>query len=451
MNNDNANVMMLTPLQAALRSGLLSAGLLLGCAVLSFWAANTAMVVNGAPLRELVHHFWETHLKVNLGSRGIDMPLHAWVNDGLMAIFFFLVGLEIKREMLVGELASLKKAMLPAIAALGGMVGPALIYSAINLGGEGLRGWGIPMATDIAFAAGVIGLLGRRVHPSLGIFLVALAIVDDLGAVLVIAIFYTDTIRLEALLEGIALIGASSLLSFARVRSVLPYLMLALAAWLLFLESGVHATIVGVVFALTIPVKARRETPQFLARVQSLLERFGAADDAEQPRIVSSEQQQLVRRIEAECLYVEPPAQRIAYLLQPWCGLVIMPVFALANAGVTLEPGTGLGFLLHPVALGALLGLFLGKPLGIFLSSYAAVRYGLAELPAGMNWRNVVGLGFLGGIGFTMSLFVAQLAFGGAEGAVHLTEAKTGVLLASVCAAVVGSGWLLIAGKKTAE
>ena len=428
-------------LQRILHNGMFSAGLLLACTVLAFWAANTSMQVAGQPLSDIVHHFWETHLVVGFGSWRVDMTLHHWVNDGLMAIFFFLVGMEIKRELLVGELASLRKAMLPAVAAFGGMVVPALIYAIINFRGEGIHGWGIPMATDIAFAAGVLGLLGRRIHPNLAVFLVALAIVDDLGAVLVIAIFYTATIDLYSLAIGLGLIAVSAGLSLFRVRSAAPYLLIAVIVWFAFLKSGIHATIEGVLLALTIPVKSRYETPLFIERVGSLLGKFKDAEDFVNLRLVNTRQQELVRAIETECIHVEPPLQRIENKLHPWCALFIMPVFALANAGVHIDFSEGWGLLLEPITAGAALGLVLGKPLGIFLASYLAVKVGIAALPDGLDWIKLIGLGFLGGIGFTMSLFVAQLAF--SSNAAHLTEAKAGVLLASVFAAVIGCGILL--------
>lgn len=429
-------------LQRILHDGMFSAALLLACAVFSFWAANTSLVVFGAPLYEHVHHFWETHLSIGLGSWQVDLALHHWVNDGLMAIFFFLVGMEIKRELLIGELASFRKALLPAIAAAGGMIVPAGIYALVNLGGPGIGGWGIPMATDIAFAAGVLGILGGRIHPNLAVFLVALAIVDDLGAVLVIAIFYTDTIELYPLAIGLGLIGISAALSLLRVRSAVPYVLIAAIVWFAFLKSGIHATIEGVLLAFTIPVNARYDTPLFIVRVRGLLERFREAEDFSAPRLVNARQQRIVRAIETECIHVEAPLQRIENKLHPWCALFIMPVFALANAGVHVDFSQGWGLLAQPITAGAALGLLLGKPLGIFLASFLAVKIGIAALPDGLCWNKLLGLGFLGGIGFTMSLFVAQLAFGSTSEA-HLVEAKAGVLAASVLAAVIGSLLLL--------
>lgn len=436
-------------LHRILHDGIFSAFLLLGCAIFAFWSANTSVEVWGAPLSDHVHHFWHTHLEFGLADWHVDMPLHHWVNDGLMAIFFFLVGLEIKRELIVGELASFRKALLPAVAALGGMAVPAGIYALVNLGGDGAAGWGVPMATDIAFAAGVLGLLGARVHPNLAVFLVALAIVDDLGAVLVIAVFYTETIALFPLALGLGLLLVSAGLSFLGVRSAVPYTVLFIIIWFAFLESGVHATVEGVLFALTIPVNARYDTPLFIGRIRALLDRFHQAEDFSHPRLVNARQQRLVRAIETECIHVEAPLQRIENKLHPWCALLIMPIFALANAGVHVDFSQGAGLFTQPVALGVILGLLVGKPVGIVLASYLAVRLRIAELPEGLDWTRLTGLGFLGGIGFTMSLFVAQLAFGDTAPA-HLTEAKTGVLLASVCAACIGTGLLFFCSLRAA-
>jgi NhaA family Na+:H+ antiporter len=442
-------------LHRILHDGMFSAGLLLACAAFAFWAANSHLLVFDVPMHEWLHRVWETKLGIALGGLAVDKPLHHWVNDGLMAIFFFVVGLEIKREVMIGELASVRKALLPAIAAIGGMAVPAACYALVNMNGDGMNGWGIPMATDIAFAAGVIGLLGARVHPNLAIFLVALAIVDDLGAVLVIALFYTETIQLGALAVGLGLIVISALIGMLGVRSVVPFLVLAIIAWFAFLNSGIHASIEGVLFALTIPTNARYESARFMDRIRTLISRFDEVDDAPDTRLVNARQQRIVRAIESECIHVEAPLQRIENKLHPWSALVIMPVFALANAGVAVDFSEGPAMLLKPVTIGVIFGLLVGKPLGIFLASWIAVRSGAAELPEGVTWSKLVGLGFLGGIGFTMSLFVSQLAFGGANhdallGAAHLTEAKAGVLFASVCAAVAGSGILLAVSRKPA-
>jgi len=430
-------------LQRIMHHDMFGAGLLMLCAGIAFTAANIDASFLGQPISAWYHHLWETHLRVGLGSMNVDMSLHHWINDGLMAIFFFVVGLEIKRELVIGELASVRKAALPAFAALGGMVVPAAVYFWLNWGGDGTHGWGIPMATDIAFAAGVLGILGRRIHPNLAVFLVALAIVDDLGAVLVIAVFYTETIQLYPLAMGISLIAVSGGLSLMGVRNAIPYVIIALIVWFAFLKSGIHATVEGVLLALTIPVNATYESPKFIGRIKMLLKKFQEADEFVQARLVNARQQRIIRAMEMECIHVEAPLQRIENKLHPWCAILIMPLFALANAGVHVDFSRGVALMAEPVLLGAVLGLLIGKPLGIFAASWLAVKCRLAALPVGVSWMQIIGLGFLGGIGFTMSLFIAQLAFGGAENAQHLIEAKSGVLLGSVCAAIAGSVILL--------
>jgi NhaA family Na+:H+ antiporter len=317
-----------------------------------------------------------------------------------MTVFFLLVGLEIKRELLIGELAEIKKATLPIAAALGGMVVPALIYIAINYQTSTVSGWGVPMATDIAFSLGVLTLLGKRIPYQLKIFLTAFAIVDDLGAVIVIAMFYTSEISFVALGATGTLLVALQVLNRRGVRRLLPYLLVGLLLWLAVLKSGVHATIAGVMLAMTIP--ARRHSEQNEKDTEAT------------------------------------PLQTLEHALHPWVSFIIMPVFALSNAGVELS-GQFLSAILHPIGLGIILGLLLGKQIGITLFSWLAVRTGIASLPSGVRWLHVYGASLLGGIGFTMSLFIAVLAFG--EG--HLLSiAKIGVLIASGLAGA--AGWVVL-------
>ncbi len=444
-------------LERILHHDAFAAVFLLVAAVAAFVFAN----LNAPDIKGVAIHFWYEEIwKEILGftafGYSIEKPLHLWINDGLMAVFFFVVGLEIKRELMVGELASLRKAMLPIAAAIGGMVCPAAVFAIINFGGEGAHGWGIPMATDIAFAAGVIGLLSGRVPSSLAVFLIALAIVDDLGAVMVIALFYTERIATEPLMIGIGLILMSAFCAQIGVRNAIVYLILAAAIWFTFLQSGVHATVAGVLFAFTIPVNARYETPYFVGRVRDLASRFEAAEDHANARLVNNPQQRIVRAIEAECIHVEAPLQRIENKLHPWTALMIMPLFAFANAGVRVDFSAITDLLLQPVTLGVFFGLLVGKQVGITLFSYVTVKMGLAELPAGMNWKQVYALSWLGAIGFTMSLFISELAFMGGHavhaaavehgagggvphGEAHLAEAKVGTLLASIVAGVGGT------------
>jgi NhaA family Na+:H+ antiporter len=341
-------------------------------------------------------YVWLLERPLGLGWRtvAIELTILEWINDGLMTLFFFLVGLEIKREMLVGELASVKQAALPIAGALGGMVVPALLYAVVNASGTGVRGWGIPMATDIAFALGVVALLGPRVPLALKIFLTALAIVDDIGAVLVIALFYTHSIVGAALGVAAAIVVLLVLLNRAGVRHPVPYALLGVALWAAVLKSGIHSTIAGVLLAMTIPCDCPSGR-------ESLLERFEHA-------------------------------------LQSPVAFVIVPLFALANAGVRID-GASTGDLSAPVLGGITAGLVLGKPLGITLASWLAVRMRIATLPDGVSWRLLQGVSWLGGIGFTMSLFIGALAF---TDAVLLDSAKIGVLVASCAAAFMG--WLML-------
>lgn len=336
---------------------------------------------------------WRTPLAVGLAPFALVKPLLLWINDGLMAVFFLLVALEIKREIRGGELASVRRAALPIAAALGGMIAPAAIYGVLNAGGPGARGWGIPMATDIAFALGVLALLGRRVAPSLRVFLAAVAIADDLGAVLVIALFYTGDLAWMPI--GLAMVVFTVLLvvNESGIERATLYLLLGATLWLCVLESGVHATIAGVVLAFTIP-----------------------------PALIS----------------------RLEHALKPWVALAILPLFALSNAGVRLTGGVT-AFALDPITIGVVLGLFVGKQLGITASCCVLVRFGIASMPSGATWRQLYAVALLCGIGFTMSLFIATLAFGPSS---RLEAAKIGVLAGSLLSGV--AGYLVVAGRRNA-
>ena len=402
--------------------------LLVGTLIALIWA--------NSPWSDSYFHLWETAFSFVFGDSSLSEHLLEWVNDGLMVIFFFVVGLEIKREVVTGELASPRKAALPIAAALGGMILPAVIYVAFNMGGPGASGWGIPMATDIAFTLGILTVLGKRVPFSLKVFFTALAIADDLGAILVIAIFYSSGISWVSLGVGaiflIALIG----LNRARVYATLPYGLLGIGLWLAFLESGVHPTIAGVLLALTIPTRSPANMRGLLAQTVSLLNDFELPPEWRSQ--VSSRRQAAVQVLETITDRMQSPAQRLERDLSPWATYVILPLFALGNAGVDLR-GEGSLNLLDPVALGIILGLVLGKPLGITLFSWLAVKVGLAELPAGVTWRQLFSASWLAGIGFTISLFIANTAY--TDPAVIAT-AKLAILIASVLAAVLG--WVLL-------
>jgi NhaA family Na+:H+ antiporter len=416
----------LRPFQEFAAAGALGGVLLLACAVVALAWANS-------PWRESYFALWETKVAIGLAPRPITGSLHHWINDGLMAVFFLLVGLEIKREFLVGELASLRQAALPVAAALGGMIVPATIYALINRGGPAAAGWGIPMATDIAFALGVLAMLGRRVPIGLKVFLTALAIVDDLGAVAVIALFYTAGVQWNALMLAGVVMVALVVLNNRGVRALTPYLLFGLVLWAALLASGVHATIAGVLLALTIPSRTRINTAQFSERARSFIEEFDRAETGDLLIITSKGQQEAIHSFRALSEAVQGPLLRLEHSLHGVVTFAIMPLFALANAGV--QVGAIAPVLTDPATLGVAAGLLLGKPLGIYGFSRLAVRLGLARLPSEVSWSLLHGAAWLGGIGFTMSLFVAGLAFG--AGSLN-DAAKVGVLAGSTAAGIVG-------------
>lgn len=398
--------------------------------ILLLAATVVALVLANSPLAGAYHAVLETEAGVAVGPYELRETVEHWVNDGLMAIFFFLVGLEIKREFLVGELASPRAAALPIIAAFGGAIVPALIYLAINGGGPG---WGVPMATDIAFALGCLALLGDRVPFGLKVFLTAVAIVDDLIAIVVIALFYSGSLNVGALQVGFLVLAVLLLLNVLGFRQMTLYVVLGAVVWLAFLKSGVHATIAGVLVALTVPARFRIDAPTFLARARGLLQQFEQPGDQPSRMLTDAAQHSAVTELEDTCEQVLSPLQRMEHNLHPWVSLLIMPVFALANAGVSLAGGVDAGGL--PVVIGIVLGLTLGKPVGILLATFVALRLGLAELPRSAGWAHILGAGILAGIGFTMSLFIAALAF---SDDAMLVSAKIGILIASLLAGAGG-------------
>lgn len=408
--------------------------------LLLFLCAVAALIWANSGWASGYNALWKTEMTISVGNSGLTKPLIKWINDGLMALFFFLVGLEIKREVLVGALASPKRALLPIAAAIGGMLVPALMYLTLNLGTPEVRGWAIPMATDIAFALGVLTLLGSRVSDGLKAFLLALAIADDIGAVLVIAFFYTGTLAWSYL--GYAAICLLALIGVNRtgVRHPLVYVGLGVITWFLVLSSGVHATVAGVLVAMTIPARRRIDIGEFLRRSRATLEEVEKAH-SDQPHAgghALSKQQVSIQSLQEYCQAAESPLLRLEQALHPWVAFGVMPLFALANAGVALDSDV-LSELLHPVSLGIALGLVLGKPFGVVIFSWLVVSFRLADLPNQTHWRQIVGVGFLAGIGFTMSLFITDLAF---ESAVRINLAKIGILGASLIAGVLGWGLL---------
>ena len=366
-------------------------------------AAVLAMIIANSPLATAYDAILGTYIKVGIGSFEIAKPAILWINDGLMAIFFFLVGLEIKREVLAGELSSFDKAILPIMAAIGGMAVPGLIYAIINWGTpENLNGWAIPTATDIAFALGILALIGSRAPVALKIFLLAIAIIDDLGAIVIIAVFYTSQLSINALTISMLGFAVAIVLNRMGIQRTAPYLLVGIVMWVFVLKSGVHATLAGVLIALTIPLKSKNEDEALLYKME--------------------------------------------HGLHPWVAFLILPIFAFANAGVNFT-GIGIDDLLQPLTLGIAVGLFLGKQIGVFLATWIGVKSGIARLPENVTWRHVYGVACLTGVGFTMSLFIGSLAFGDAD---EMNAVRLGVVLGSVLSGLFGYVLLKSASPKIA-
>ncbi len=402
--------------------------------IILFASAALAMALSNSPWAEEFHHLWEIKFTIGFGNALLSKTLHHWINDGLMAVFFFVVGLELKRELIAGELREPRKALLPLAAAAGGMVFPALIYLFLNRNGEAANGWGIPMATDIAFALGVLYLLGDRVPSSLKVFLTALAIADDLGAVLVIAIFYTDTINLLNLATGAVFMALLISGNLFGVRHTLFYAILGIGGlWLAFLMSGVHATIAAVLAAFTIPASVKLNEEEYQQHLGSLMTQFRQSP-ATGNRLISEEQLKILESISHVSHDALTPLQKLEHAMHPLVAFIIMPIFALSNAGVTLE-GDVVGQLFSPIALGIFFGLLAGKTIGISGLVWLLKALRLVSLPDGMTMRHVLAVGLLAAIGFTMSLFIAGLAFTDAS---LVTQAKLGILAASLVASVGG-------------
>ncbi|HQS57424.1 MAG: Na+/H+ antiporter NhaA [Gallionellales bacterium 35-53-114] len=423
----------LTPFEEFIHRQTTSGLLLMGTAIIALLLANSFVA-------EAYQHFIHTPTSINIGSWGISMSLHHFVNDGLMALFFFVVGMELKREMLVGELSDLRQAALPIIAAIGGMVMPALIFLAFNPGGDAARGWGIPMATDIAFAVGALVLLASRVPKALITFLVALAIADDLGAVLVIALFYTQQLALDWLAGSGALVLLLFVLNFAGIRKVMPYFLLAVLLWYALLQSGVHATLAGVLGAFAVPARPKYDPALFSIRIKALMARFDSSNQEGGNIMANEELYTVVQNLEKNVRGVQTPLQRLEHVWHLPVAFLVIPVFALFNAGIPLQFGALGETFSHPVMLGVLLGLLLGKFIGITGACWVALRLGIGQLPSGTRFSQIAAVSVLGGIGFTMSIFIAELGF--AAQPEYLLMAKTGVLAASLLAGVLGFVWL---------
>lgn len=381
-------------------------------------------------------HFWHKEFSLNIGSASLSHSLAHWVNDGLMTLFFFTVGLEIKREMLVGGLSDPRRAALPVAAAIGGMVFPALIYWWFNGGASSMSGWGIPIATDIAFSLAILSTLGRRIPFGIRIFLTAFAIADDLGAILVIALFYTPQIHLNYLLGGIGVCAVLFVMNRFWVRNPIGYLVMGLILWYMVAHSGLHATITGVIVSMFIPARSRYNTDVFMKMVRERLEQIKCdGDDCGYTIMVNRTHLDAVHSINVACSRVETPLQRMEHAMEPWVAYLILPLFALANAGVVLgalDLGTAA---LHPVTLGIIFGLALGKPVGIILFTWLTTKILRVNLITGATWSMILGVGFLGGIGFTMSLFISALSF---TEPVFQEYAKIGIIGGSLVSGIFG-------------
>ena len=413
-------------------------------AIFLLLAAAAALVWANSPWSDAYVDFWHTYISFDIHIFAISQNLEHLVNEGLMAVFFFVVGLEIKRELLHGELSSRRKAALPVVAAIGGMAGPAMVYLLFNSSGDTAVGWGIPMATDIAFALGVLALLGRRVPAELRVFLLGLAVVDDLGAIIIIAAFYTDAIDWANLGLGIAMFAVIAACIRLGIRSLGFYLILCLVMWQFFLESGIHATLAGVMVAAIIPSEPQLRRKDYAAAIDNLLHDYRLAmenDDEEKA-------QTIVEQIEKLSRGTEGPMERLEGIIHPWVSFVILPVFALANAGVVFTAATLSDAIASPVTVGVAIALLVGNPIGILFMTWLAVRVGLGQLPSGVMWRHVFGIGLLAGIGFTVAIFISGIAF--SDPAI-VDQAKMGIFGASIVAGVLGYLFLRVTGTRGRE
>ncbi|TDE18024.1 Na+/H+ antiporter NhaA [Dyadobacter psychrotolerans] len=405
--------------------------------IILFVCVIIAIVWVNSPWAESYHHVWDTKLSVGFSDFSFNQPLHVWINDGLMAIFFFVIGLELKREFMAGELSTFKKASLPMMAALGGMLMPAMIYFVINQGLDSEHGWGIPMATDIAFALALLSMAGSHIPGSVKVFLSALAVADDLGAVLVIAFFYTAHIAyIPLLIAGLLLVVlmAGNLLG---VRATLFYLIIGIAVWAGFLFSGVHATIAGVLVAFTMPARTKIDEIEYVGKMRHHVADFENAIP-QNGSLTTSEQHQTIEKIKKLSTDAETPLQKIEYALHPWVAFVIMPLFALANSGMHIGSDF-FSSLINPVSIGVTVGLLAGKLVGVFSFTWLMVRFKFANLPDRATWNHILGVAMLAGVGFTMSLFVTGLAFNNPQ---FVDQSKYGILVASIIAGTSGIFYL---------
>ena len=406
-----------------------------------FFCALSAMIVANSPLSDFYKEFWELPLGFSFAGEFYGFRIHDWINDVLMSVFFLMVGLEIKRELLFGDLSGFAKAAFPVIGAIGGMIVPGVIYFALNAGTPSYHGFGIPMATDIAFALGVILLLGKRVPLALKVFLVTLAVADDLGAIVVIAVFYPspEGLHVEYLGIALALIALLVVVNRLGVRNLGIYIGIGIVLWFCVHHGGIHATIAAVALAFCIPVKPKIESKEFIDIVSQMMQIFASKEKERTNILLNTEQMSAIDEVGREFVKVQNPLLRLEHALQPLCAFVIMPLFAFANAGVDIR--AEVNFHIDHILLGIILGLVVGKPVGILGLTFICEKLKIAARPAGVTWSHIFGAGMLAGIGFTMSMFVANLAFNDPHAA---DVAKVAILLASSIAGIAGSLFLLI-------
>lgn len=406
-----------------------------------FFCALSAMVVANSPLSHIYKEFWEQPFGFSFAGGFYGFSIHDWINDVLMSIFFLMVGLEIKRELLFGDLSGFQKAAFPVIGAIGGMIVPGLIYYALNVNTPSYHGFGIPMATDIAFALGVILLLGKRVPLALKVFLVTLAVADDLGAIAVIAIFYPspEGLHFSFLLMAVGIIGILSFLNYIGVRHLGIYIGIGIILWFCVHHGGIHATIAAVALAFCIPVKPKIESKEFIEVVQQMIKIFANKDKERKNILLDTEQMSAIDSVGRDFVKVQNPLLRLEHALQPLCAFIIMPLFAFANAGVDIRGEVN--FHIDHIMLGIMLGLVVGKPVGILGLTFLCEKCKIAARPEGVTWSHIFGAGMLAGIGFTMSMFVSNLAFDD----IYSTDvSKIAILLASSIAGILGSLFLII-------
>jgi NhaA family Na+:H+ antiporter len=401
--------------------------------ILLFFSMALALILSNSPIRDYFNSIWDYEIGIKSDNFTLVKPLILWINDGLMVVFFFLIGLEIKREIFIGELNTMKKASLPIFAAIGGMLIPLSLYLVLNNNPETLNGWGIPMATDIAFTLAILKLLGNKVPLSLKIFLTAFAIIDDIGAVLVIAIFYTGDISWSLLLYAGILLAILYVLSFMRIHYKFVLLVFGIIIWLLFLKSGIHPTIAGILIAFAVPIRQRIDEFKYAERLNEIIRGFTLSNNTNNLPVLSKNQIERIDNLEDWTSKVQSPLQQLEHRLHQWVAFLIMPVFALSNAGVYFSNEMIIDISL---VFNLAISLFVGKAIGVSVFSYLSIKLKIAELPNQTNFIDIIGVAILSGVGFTMSLFIGGLAFNHND--IFMDSAKIGIIVGSLVSGIVG-------------